>query len=226
MIRRESQIGGVKHIYRVITLKSRSGVGDGPHLLMRWKIQVKPFNRLLRCRCSWWTFHVTQRCIRKATCLIICGISGTMINNDSGYMFNPGTIVTHGTSVGLWLPALDVNRIKAGIKESLEYRWLESMVILVCWWQWWWLVVVAVTVAQWTKEVFRQKSASRMGRKASWENLARLSSHTKTVVEHHWCLLWEHGMLLWRALTGDAKLLISHFRDEDLLHWDAGQRIF
>ena len=26
-----------------------------------------------------------------------------------------------------------------------------------------------------------------------------------------------HGMLSWRALTGDAKLLISHFRDEDLL---------
>ena len=25
-----------------------------------------------------------------------------------------------------------------------------------------------------------------------------------------------HGVLLWRALTGDAKLLISHFRDEDL----------
>ena len=35
-----------------------------------------------------------------------------------------------------------------------------------------------------------------------------------------------HGMLLWRAETGDAKLLISHFRDEDLLHWDCGQRIF
>ena len=33
-------------------------------------------------------------------------------------------------------------------------------------------------------------------------------------------------MLLWRALTGDAKLLISHFRDEDLLCWDSGQRIF
>ena len=33
-------------------------------------------------------------------------------------------------------------------------------------------------------------------------------------------------MLLWRALTGHAKLLISHFRDEDLLHWDSGQRIF
>ena len=52
MIRRESQIGGVKHMCRVITLKSRSGVGDGPHLLMRWKIQVNPFNLLLRCRCS------------------------------------------------------------------------------------------------------------------------------------------------------------------------------
>ena len=36
----------------------------------------------------------------------------------------------------------------------------------------------------------------------------------------------KHGMLLWRALSGDAKLLISHFRDEDLLHWNAGQRIF
>ena len=33
-------------------------------------------------------------------------------------------------------------------------------------------------------------------------------------------------MLLWGALSVDAKLLISHFLDEDLLHWDAGQRIF
>ena len=38
-----------------------------------------------------------------------------MINNDSGYKFNPGTIVTHGTSMGLWLPALEINRTKAGI---------------------------------------------------------------------------------------------------------------
>ena len=38
-----------------------------------------------------------------------------MINNDSGYKFNPGTVVTHGTSMGLWLPALDINRTKAGI---------------------------------------------------------------------------------------------------------------
>ena len=32
-----------------------------------------------------------------------------MINNGSGCKFNPGT------SMGLWLPALDVNRIKVGI---------------------------------------------------------------------------------------------------------------
>ena len=30
-------------------------------------------------------------------------------------------------------------------------------------------------------------------------------------------------MLLWRALTGDAKLPISHFRDEDLLRWMLGR---
>ena len=36
----------------------------------------------------------------------------------------------------------------------------------------------------------------------------------------------KHGMLLWRALTGDAKLLISHFRDEELLRCDAVQRVF
>ena len=36
----------------------------------------------------------------------------------------------------------------------------------------------------------------------------------------------KHGTLLWRASTGDAKLLTSHFHDEELLRWDAGQKIF
>ena len=36
----------------------------------------------------------------------------------------------------------------------------------------------------------------------------------------------KHDMFLCRALTVDAKLLISHFRDEELLRWSAGQRIF
>ena len=38
-----------------------------------------------------------------------------MINNGSGCKFNPGTMLTHGTSMGLWHPALDINRITVGI---------------------------------------------------------------------------------------------------------------
>ena len=38
-----------------------------------------------------------------------------MINNGSGCKFNPGTMLIHGTSVGLWLPALDINRTTPGI---------------------------------------------------------------------------------------------------------------
>ena len=38
-----------------------------------------------------------------------------MINNGSGCKFNPGTMLIHGTSMGLWHPALDINRITVGI---------------------------------------------------------------------------------------------------------------
>ena len=38
-----------------------------------------------------------------------------MINNGSGCKFNPGTMLIHGTSMGLWPPALDINRITVGI---------------------------------------------------------------------------------------------------------------
>ena len=31
--------------------------------------------------------------------------------------------------------------------------------------------------------------------------------------------LEKNGMLLWRALNGNAKLLISDFREEELLRW-------
>ena len=43
------------------------------------------------------------------------GIGGMMINNGSCCQFNPETVLIHGTSTGLWLPALDINRITAGI---------------------------------------------------------------------------------------------------------------
>ena len=48
-------------------------------------------------------------------CLTICGIGGMMIDNGSGCKFNPGTMLTHGTSMGLWHPALDTNKITVGI---------------------------------------------------------------------------------------------------------------
>ena len=38
-----------------------------------------------------------------------------MINNGSGCKFNPGTIMIHGTSMGLWHPEMDINRITVGI---------------------------------------------------------------------------------------------------------------
>ena len=40
-----------------------------------------------------------------------------MINNGSGCKFNPGTMLIHGTSMGLWHPALGINRITVGISE-------------------------------------------------------------------------------------------------------------
>ena len=43
MIRSKSQIGGIKHMCRVITLERRSGVGEAPHLLIRQKSQVNLF---------------------------------------------------------------------------------------------------------------------------------------------------------------------------------------
>ena len=58
---------------------------------------------------------VTLENIRKAMCLTICGIGGMMINNGSGCKFNPRTMLTRGTSMGLWHPALDINSVTVGI---------------------------------------------------------------------------------------------------------------
>ena len=52
MIRLKSQIGGIKRTCQVIALESRSGVSEGPHLLIRQKPQVNLFNLLLQSRCS------------------------------------------------------------------------------------------------------------------------------------------------------------------------------
>ena len=214
-------------MYRVITLKSRSGVGDGPHLLMRWKIQSIRSTFTSDADAADEHFPVTQRCIRKATCLIICGIGGTMINNDSGYKFTPETIVTHGTSMGLWLPALDINRTTAGNQWN---RWNANG-----WNQWsswsaggndddWWS-----SRSQWHSEPKKYFVKSPPPEwdgnhpEKTWRDYRRTLKQWWSTTD---VTSEKHGMLLWRALTGDAKLVISHFRDEDLLHWNAGQKIF
>ena len=78
-------------------------------------------------------------------------------------------------------------------------------------------MVVAVTVVE---------HASGVGRnhpEKTWRDYRHTQKQLLSTTD---VLPERHGMLLWRALTGDAKLLISRFRDEDLLCWDAGQRIF
>ena len=144
-----------------------------------------------------------------------------MINNDSGYKFNPGTIVTHGTGMGLWLQ----NQSWDQWNRWNAYSWNQ-------WSSWsadgndddWWS-----SRSQWHSEPKKYFDKSPP---PEWDG-----NHPEKIWREYRRTLkqWlsttdvpseKHGMLLWRALTGDARLLISHFRDEDLLHWDAGQRIF
>ena len=61
-----------------------------------------------------------------------------MINNGSGCKFNPGTMQIHGTSMGLWPPALDINRITVGISGIAGMPMIGingHLGILVCTWQ-------------------------------------------------------------------------------------------
>ena len=146
-----------------------------------------------------------------------------MINNGSGCKFNPGTMLIHGTIVAP----------RTGHQQNHS------------WDQW----------NRWNANDWNQWSSwSAHGNEDGWSSRSQWKSEPKKYFdkspppewdgnhpEKTWrdyrrtlkqCLSTtdvpseKHGMLLWRALTGDAKLLISHFRDEDLLHWDAGQRIF
>ena len=149
-----------------------------------------------------------------------------MINNGSGCKFNRGTMLIHGTSMGLWLPALEINRITVGISRIAGMPMIGIGGHLG--------LHVAMMIG-------RRPGHSGTVNRRSTSTRARLQNGDgnhpeKTRRDHHHMLKqWlsttdvpseRHGMLLWRAMTGEAKLLISHFRDEDLLRWDAGQRIF
>ena len=109
-----------------------------------------------------------------------------MINNDNGYKFNPGTMVTDGTSMGLWLPARSINRTKAGINGIAGMPMVGingHLGLLVA------MMMIGgrrghngtVNQRSFSTKVRLQNGTENILRKP----LARLSSHTETVVEHH-----------------------------------------
>ena len=120
----------------------------------------------------------------KEMCWTICGIGGIMINNGSGCKFNHGTMMIHGTSMGLWHPALDINKTTYGISEidGMPIIGIDGDLAML----------VAVMMGGRRGHcgiVHRRRTSTRaslqMGRKSSLENPTRLSSHTERVVEHH-----------------------------------------
>ena len=116
--------------------------------------------------------------------------------------------------MGLWLPALDVNSPKAGINgiAGMQMVGINGHLGL--------LVAMMMMIGG-------RRDHNGTVNQRSISTKVRLQNGTVIILRIPGATIVEkHGMLLWRALTGDAKLLISHFRDEDLLHWDAGQRIF
>ena len=108
-----------------------------------------------------------------------------MINNDNGYKFNPGTIVTHGTSMGLRPPALDVNRIKAGISgvAGIPMVGISGHLGLL-------VTMMMIGGRRDHNGTVNQRSIStkvrlQNGTVTILRKPARLSSHIKTVVKYH-----------------------------------------
>ena len=149
-----------------------------------------------------------------------------MINNGSGCKFNRGTMMIHGTSMGLWLPALETNRITVGISGIAGMPMiginghLGLHVVFDDGWS---------SRSQWHSEPTKYSDKSPPPEwdgnhpEKTWRDYRRTLKQWLSTTD---VPSERHGMLLWRALTGDAKLLISHFRDEDVLCWGARQRIF
>ena len=98
-----------------------------------------------------------------------------MINSGSGCKFNPGTMLIHGTSVGLWHPAMNINRITVGISgiAGMQIFGMSGHLGL--------LVARMIGGHRGHIGIVNRRSTSTSFR----ENLARSSLHTETVVEHH-----------------------------------------
>ena len=128
--------------------------------------------------------------------------------------------------MGLWLPALDFNRTTAGINGIAGMPMVGingHLGLLVA------MMMIGGRRGQWHSEPKKYFDKSPPPEwdgnhpEKTWRDYRRTLKQWLSTTD---VPSEKHGMLLWRALTGDAKLLISHFRDEDLLHWNAGQRIF
>ena len=105
------------------------------------------------------------------------GIGGMKINNGSCCKFNPGTMLIHGTSMGLWPHTLDIKRITVGISGIAGMPMIGingylglHVAMMMC--------VVAATVALVNRRSTSTRARLQNGRESSRENLAR------TVVEH------------------------------------------
>ena len=209
MIRRKSQTGGIKHTCQVITLESRSGVGEGPHLLIRQKPQsVQPSPpmpmQLMNTPChsgvhsesnvldhlwDWWNDDQQRQ----------YGIVASRTGHQQNHIWDQwnrwnvddwnrwSSVSAHGNDDGLSSRSQWYSEPKKYFDKSPPPEWDGNH----------------------PEKTWRDYRRTLK----QWLSTTDVSSE-------------KYGMLLWRALTGDAKLLISHFRDEDLLHRDAGQRIF
>ena len=149
-------------------------------------------------------------------CLTICGIGGMMINNGSGCKFNPGTMLIHRPSMGLWHRALDINRITVGISgiAGMPMIGINGHLGLHV------AMMMGGRRSQWYSEpkMYFDKSPppewDGNHPQKTWRDYRRALKQWLSTTD---VPSEKHGMLLWRPLTGDANLLISHFRDEDLL---------
>ena len=159
--------------------------------------------------------------VRRAVCPIVCGIGGMRIHRSDGKLINGiGTtelsaiqsinkivIGTNG-AVGITVTSGSGGPPELMMKRGLRGHHGHSRLILR------------------PKKYFDKSPPPEWDGnqpEKTWRDYRRMLKQWLSTTD---VPMEKHGMLLWRALTGDAKLLISHFRDEELLQWDAGQRIF
>ena len=170
-------------------------MGDGPHLLMRWNIQVNPFNLLLRCR-QW---------------LQVQPWNNSDPWNQYGFVASrTGHQQNHSWDQWNRWNANGWNPWSSWSTGGYDDDWWSSR-------------------SQWhnePKKYFDKTPPPEWDGthpEKTWRDYRRTLKQWLSTTD---VPSEKHGMLLWRVLTEDAMLLISHFRDEDLLCWDAGQRIF